>query len=101
MSDTTPLDDRALDALFREARSAVDYTADSRVTEADVRAIYDLVRMGPTSANSQPARFVWLMSPEGRERLAAHTSGSNADRIRAAPAAVVIGYDIDFHEQLS
>jgi 3-hydroxypropanoate dehydrogenase len=95
----TPLDDAALDTLFRDARTANGYNGDP-VTEADIRAIYELLKMGPTSANQQPGRFVWCMSQEARDKLAELSSGSNGRKIRAAPAAVVIGYDLDFNEQL-
>lgn len=94
-----PIDDAALDAIFRHARSANHYLPGA-VTEDDVRAIYDLVKMGPTSANTQPARFVWLLDDAGKERLAAHATGSNPAKIRSAPAAVVIAMDTEFHEQL-
>ena len=83
-----PLDDAALDRLFRTARTFNGYT-DEAVTEADIRAIYDLVKMGPTSANQQPARWVWLLSGEGKERLAQAASANNGPKIRAAPAAVI------------
>lgn len=94
------LTDAALDTIFRTARTANGYLPGSTVTEADIHAIYDLVKMGPTSANMQPARFVWLLSDDAKDRLAKHSSGSNAKKIRAAPAAVVIGMDLDFHEEL-
>lgn len=94
-----PLDAAGLDTLFRAARTANTYLPGA-VTEEDIRAIYALAKMGPTSANMQPARFVWLLSDGGKDRLARHASESNAVKIRAAPAAVVIGMDIDFHEQL-
>ena len=94
-----PINDHALDALFRTARTANGYNSDP-VTEADIRAIYDLVKMGPTSANQQSGRFVWLLSDEGKEKLAAASSGTNGAKIRAAPAAVVIGYDLAFNEHL-
>ena len=94
-----PIDDSALDTLFRNARSANGYN-DHPVTEADIRAIYELVKMGPTSANQQSGRFVWLLSEEGKEKLAAASSGTNGAKIRKAPAAVVIGYDLAFNEQL-
>jgi 3-hydroxypropanoate dehydrogenase len=96
---STPINDHALDALFRTARTANGYN-DDPVTEADIRAIYELVKMGPTSANQQSARFVWAMSDEAKEKLAAASSGSNGAKIRKAPAAVVIGYDLNFNEQL-
>ena len=94
-----PLDDAALDTIFRTARTANGYNGDP-VTEADIRAIYDLVKMGPTSANQQSGRFVWLLSDEGKAKLAAASSGTNGAKIRKAPAAVVIGYDLAFNEHL-
>jgi len=94
------LDDAALDRIFREARTHNGYL-DKPVTRAQVEAIYDLLKMGPTSVNSQPARFVFCLSQEARERLAATASGTNAEKIRKAPAAVIIGMDMDFGEKLA
>jgi 3-hydroxypropanoate dehydrogenase len=94
-----PLPDDVLDRLFRTARSANGYT-DEPVSAEQIRALYDLLKMGPTSANQSPARFVWCVSAEAKERLAACASGSNGDKIRAAPASVVIGMDLEFHEHL-
>lgn len=94
-----PLSDAGLDTMFRTARTYNGYS-DRPVTEAEIRAIYDLLKMGPTSANQHPARFVWCMSQGARDRLADCASEGNAPKIRAAPAAVVIGHDVDFHENL-
>ena len=94
-----PLDDAGLDTIFRTARTYNGY-ADTPVTEADIRAIYDLLKMGPTSANQQPARFVWLLSQDAKDKLAAAASATNADKIRKAPASVIIAYDTEFHEHL-
>lgn len=94
-----PLNDVALDTIFRTARTYNGYT-DTPVTQADIEAIYDLLKMGPTSVNQQSARFVWVLSQEGKDRLASFASGSNAEKIRKAPASVIIGYDLDFHEHL-
>lgn len=94
-----PLDDDALDMIFRTARTYNGYT-DVPVTEADIRAIYDLLKMGPTSANMQSARFVWLLSQEGRDKLAGLSSEKNGAKIRKAPAAVIIASDLDFPEHL-
>ena len=94
-----PLDDSGLDTIFRTARTYNGYLP-GEVTEADIRAIYDLLKMGPTSANMQPARFVWCLSQESKDKLADCASDKNAPKIRVAPAAVVIGMDYDFHEQL-
>lgn len=94
-----PLPDAALAQLFVEARTYNGFV-DRPVTAQQVRALYDLVKMGPTSANQSPARFVWCMTPDAKERLAACASGTNGDKIRRAPVSVVIGMDLEFHEHL-
>jgi len=94
-----PLNDVALDTIFRTARSFNGYT-DTPVTQADIEAIYDLLKMGPTSMNQQSARFVWVTSQEAKDKLASLSSGSNAEKIRKAPASVIIGYDVNFTEYL-
>jgi 3-hydroxypropanoate dehydrogenase len=88
-----------LDQLFRRARTRNGWT-DRPVSEEQIRELYDLVKLGPTSANSCPARFVWLMSAEGKAKLAALASQTNGPKILAAPVTVIIGYDLDFAEQL-
>lgn len=94
-----PLDDAALDQLFRTARS---YNAwlDRDVSEEQIHAIYALMKMGPTSANQQPARLVWCKSAEAKERLAQHAGEKNRPKITGAPVCVVVGMDLEFHEQL-
>ena len=94
-----PLDDAALDQLFREARS---YNAwlGGDVSDEQIRAIYDLMKMAPTSANQQPARLVWCKSPEAKARLAAHAMPANQPKITGAPICVIVGMDLEFHEQL-
>ena len=94
-----PIDDHSLDQLFRDGRSHGAWT-DAPVTETDLRAIYELTRFGPTSANSSPARFVWLRSDEGKARLKPHLSAANADKVMKAPVTVIIGYDVAFAEEL-
>lgn len=94
-----PLDDAGLDTIFRAARTYNGYT-DEPVTADDIRRIYDLVKMGPTSVNQQSARFVWLTSQEAKDRLADLASGTNADKIRKAPVSVIIGTDFNFHDHL-
>ncbi|MFT4025862.1 MAG: malonic semialdehyde reductase [Novosphingobium sp.] len=94
-----PLSDAALDQLFRTARSFNGY--DGRPVPAErLHAIWDLMKFGPTSANILPARIVWCVSAEAKEKLAALSFGSNGDKIRAAPVTAIIGMDIDFHEHL-
>lgn len=94
-----PLDDAALDQVFRTARTYNGFL-DKPVSEAQLHAIWDLMKMGPTSANQMPARLVWCVSAEAKEKLAACAGGTNPDKIRAAPVSVIIGMDLDFHEQL-
>jgi 3-hydroxypropanoate dehydrogenase len=93
------LNDEALDTLFRTARTYNGYV-DEPVTENDIHEIYELVKMGPTSANQQPGRFVWLLSQDAKDKLAALTSANNAAKVREAPATVIIAYDTEFHEHL-
>lgn len=94
-----PLDAAALDQLFRTARSYNGYL-DKPVSEDQLRAIWDLMKMGPTSANQQPARMVWCVSDEAKDKLAACSGGTNPPKIKAAPVSVIIAMDLDFHEQL-
>ena len=97
MTDT--LSDDALDLIFREARSYNGWL-DKEVTDADIHAIYELLKMGPTSANQQPGRFVWVKSEEAKKRLADCVSEGNTDKVLTAPVVAIIGYDLDFHEHL-
>jgi len=94
-----PLSADAIDQIFRNARSRNGWT-DEPVTPDDMRAIYDLAKMGPTSANISPARFVWVASPEGKQKLAALASATNAAKIVQAPVTVIVGYDLDFAEKV-
>jgi len=89
----------ALDQLFRTARSYNGWL-DKDVSEDQIREIYELLKMGPTSVNMQPARFIWCRSQEARERLARHVSEGNRNKVLNAPVCVVIGMDQDYHEEL-
>jgi 3-hydroxypropanoate dehydrogenase len=89
----------ALDQLFRVARTRNGWT-DRPVSDEQIRELYDLLKLGPTSANSCPARFVWVRAPERKARLAALASQTNGPKILAAPVTVIIGFDLDFAEQL-
>ena len=94
-----PVDDHCLDQLFRDGRSQSVWT-DEPVSDVDLRAIYELTKMGPTSANCSPARFVWVSTAEGKARLKPHLSAANAEKVIKAPVTVIIGYDTAFAEQL-
>ena len=93
------LSDAALDTIFRTARSFNGYT-DEPVTTEQIHQIYDLLKMGPTSANQQPARFVWCVSEAAKNKLAEMVSEKNAPKIQQAPATVIIATDENFHDQL-
>jgi 3-hydroxypropanoate dehydrogenase len=90
-----PLPDAALDQLFRQARTYNDWSAEP-VADDTVRALYDLMKWGPTSANASPARFVWVRSTEGRALLASLAMEANRPKILAAPLTVIVGHDLDF-----
>jgi 3-hydroxypropanoate dehydrogenase len=96
---SAPLNDAALDQLFRTARSYNGYL-DTPVTSAQMDALWELMKQGPTSANCLPARLIWCTSAESKEKLAPLTSENNADKVRAAPVTVIIGMDMEFYEQL-
>jgi 3-hydroxypropanoate dehydrogenase len=95
----SPLNDAALDQLFRTGRSFNGYT-DQPVSDAQLHAIWDLMKMGPTSANCLPARLIWCTSAGAKEKLAAVAAPGNKDKILSAPVSVVIGMDLEFYEQL-
>jgi 3-hydroxypropanoate dehydrogenase len=89
------INDEALDTIFRRARSQNKWL-DKPVSNALLMAVYDLMRMGPTSANCSPARIVFLVSPEAKARLKPHLLASNVEKTITAPAVAIIGYDLDF-----
>jgi 3-hydroxypropanoate dehydrogenase len=93
------LDKDAQDLLFRSARTANSFTSEE-VSDEHVRAIYDLVKYGPTSMNAQPLRVVLLRSPDARARLLPHLMAGNRAKTEAAPLVAVLAYDVDFHEEL-
>lgn len=98
MSDKI-INDEALDIIFREARTRNGW-APRDVSRTLMQAVYDLTKWGPTSANCSPARFVFVTSKEGKERLKPHLSGGNRDKTMAAPVCVIVAYDMEFYEKL-
>jgi 3-hydroxypropanoate dehydrogenase len=96
---SSPLSDAALDQLFRTARSYNGYL-DKPVTRAEMDAIWEVMKYGPTSANCLPARLVWVTSKEAKEKLAPLTSEANQAKVLAAPVTVIIGMDTEFYEVL-
>lgn len=96
---TAALNRAALDQLFLEARSH-SHWRNEPVPEATLRRLYDLLRMGPTSANCCPARFVFAASQEAKERLAACVASGNVAKVLTSPVTVIIGMDEKFYERL-
>jgi 3-hydroxypropanoate dehydrogenase len=99
MPTNAPLNDDALNQLFREARTYNGYL-DKPVSDAQLDAIWELMKYGPTSANCLPARLVWCTSEEAKQKLAALAMPANAEKILKAPVTVIIGMDMEFYEQL-
>src|SRR5260370_33832086 len=95
-----PVDDHALDQIFRTARTHSAWL-DQRVTDETLRQMYDLVKWGPTSANGSHGRFVLVRSREGKERLRPTSSPGSVDKTMAAPVTRIVGYDLVFFDQLS
>ncbi|PJJ96848.1 malonic semialdehyde reductase [Lysobacteraceae bacterium NML91-0213] len=92
------LDATALDQLFRTARTYNRFTGE--VDDATVKQLYDLVKWGPTSANQCPARFVFVRSEEGKQKLAPALSEGNREKTLSAPVVAIVAHDLDFHEKL-
>jgi 3-hydroxypropanoate dehydrogenase len=88
-----------LDRVFRTARTFNHYL-DRPVAPGQLRAIWDLLKWGPTSANQEPLRIVWCVSDEAKERLAACCSAANAPKIRDAPVSAILAMDMEFYERL-
>lgn len=89
----------ALDQLFRDART-INVWKNKPLEKAQVRALYDLLKMGPTSANCSPARFHFIMSDDAKARLKPHLMEGNVEKVMAAPATVIIAHDMKFADKL-
>jgi len=93
------LDRTALNQLFLEARTSSKFI-DRPVPQALLHELVETLKMGPTSANCQPGRYVFVTTPEGKELLRPHLSAGNVAKTMAAPVCVIIGQDLDFYERL-
>lgn len=94
-----PLDDRALDQLFRAARTYPTWQ-DRPVSDDQLRALYDLLKWGPTSMNCLPARFVFLRTEEAKARLVPALMAGNVAKVQAAPVTVIVAHDSRFFAHL-
>ena len=96
---TNPLDDAALDVLFRDARSQ-NVWQDKPVSAETLQAIYDLMKWGPTSANCFPIRIVFAHTQAEKDRLSTMVMEGNIEKVRKAAAVAIMGYDTEFYEEL-
>ncbi|MCU0730060.1 MAG: malonic semialdehyde reductase [Hyphomonas sp.] len=94
-----PVNDHALDVIFRDARTQNGFVSKD-VPEILVRAVYDLTKMGPTSANCSPARFVFVHTPAGKQRLLPLMSEGNRAKTEQAPWTVIIAHDLAFQDKI-
>jgi 3-hydroxypropanoate dehydrogenase len=97
--DAGVLDPSALDQLFRTARTANAWL-DKPVTDEHLHAIYELLKFGPTTANTCPARFVFVRSAEAKAKLGPALDEGNYAKTMAAPVVAIIAYDLAFYEKM-
>jgi 3-hydroxypropanoate dehydrogenase len=95
----TALPDAALNQLFVDARTRNGWVEES-IPEALMRGVYDLTKWGPTSANCSPARFVFIGTPKGKERLKPFLSAGNLDKTMSAPWTVIVATDPKFYDKI-
>ena len=93
------LDEAGRDLLFRGARTHNQWR-DEPVADEQLRQVFDLLKTGPTSANCSPARFLFLRTPEAKQRLRPALSAGNADKTMAAPVVCIVAHDPKFYEDL-
>jgi 3-hydroxypropanoate dehydrogenase len=94
---TRQIDGAALDVLFRNARSFNGWGSES-ISLDDIQELYELAKLGPTSANGNPARFVWVHSEAAKTRLSQCVKAGNVQKILSAAVVAVIGFDTEFHD---
>ena len=93
------IDEAALRQLFLDARTHNKWQS-KEVPDELLHRLVDVLKMGPTSANCSPARFIFVKSKEAKERLKPHLSEGNGEKTMQAPVCAVVGYDLEFYEQL-
>jgi nitroreductase len=93
------LDQNSLATIFTDART-YSYWLDKPVTDEQLHRIYDLMKFGPTSSNSCPARIVFVRSSDEKGKLVACMSSGNMEKTRKAPVTAIIGMDMEFYEKL-
>jgi 3-hydroxypropanoate dehydrogenase len=93
------LDDTGMDLLFHDARTCYGWL-NKRVPEVLLHRLVELTLLPPTSANSSPARFVFISTPEGKEKLRPCLSSGNVEKSMAAPVTAIVAYDPEFWRQM-
>ncbi len=93
------LDDDSLGLILSEARSHYAWT-DRPVSDDDLRRLYEAFKFGPTSANGNHARFLFVRSADAKEKLAACVNPGNVEKVRSAPVTAIIAYDVEFWRHL-
>ena len=93
------IDATGLELLFKAARTHNKWT-DAPVSDETLHELYDILKFGPTSANTSPARFVFIRTKEGKEKLAPALSAGNTEKTMSAPVTAIVAYDPKFHEKL-
>jgi 3-hydroxypropanoate dehydrogenase len=99
MTEARKADDATLDLILRKARSHSDFE-ERPVPESLLRAAHELMKWGPTSANSQPMRILYLRSKESREKLRPTLSATNLEKTMLAPLVALVAHDLQFWENL-
>lgn len=98
-TSNAPIDEQTIAQLFLDARTYNDFE-ETPIPEATLRKLYDTVKMGPTSANSSPARFVFVQSPEAKARLKPLMMEGNQDKSMKAPVTVIVAWDSKFYDKI-
>ena len=93
------LDEASIDLILTRARSHYAWK-DVPVTDAQIQRMYEIVKMGSTSMNGCPARFVFVRSSEGKERIARSLKPANVPKVMGAPLTVIVAYDLNFWQEL-
>tara|TARA_B100000989_G_scaffold102840_1_gene75230 strand:+ start:547 stop:1209 length:663 start_codon:yes stop_codon:yes gene_type:complete len=95
-----PLNEKQLDLLFGKARSMNGWQ-DKEVPDDMIKSLYELTKMGPTSTNCCPGRFVFIKSQEEKEKLEPALLPNNVPKVMSAPVVAIIGYDLDFSDHMT
>jgi 3-hydroxypropanoate dehydrogenase len=95
-----PISQEALEQIFLSARSHNRWL-DKPVSDEQLRRLVEIVQIGPTTANTLPARFLFLRSPQAKQRLEPFLSEGNRAKTMQAPVCAIIGYDLRFYERLA